>query len=80
MPGVEESKAAREFWSETWDGRSFMAYGAADPVFTPAHMEALRVTIRGCPPAMAIQDAGHFVQERGADVAERALATFGRGT
>ncbi len=76
MPGVAESKAALKFWSEDWSGRSFMAYGAADPVFGPSAMEALRARIRGCPPALVIQDGGHFVQEWGAPIAAATLAAF----
>ena len=34
MEGVAESRAARDFWAKDWRGQSFMAYGAADPVFT----------------------------------------------
>jgi pimeloyl-ACP methyl ester carboxylesterase len=77
MPGVAQSRAAANFWSQDWNGPSFMACGAADPVFPPAHMEALRSQIRGCPPAMIIAEAGHFVQEWGGPVAERALAALG---
>lgn len=76
MPGVAASKAARDFWSTTWSGAAFMAYGAADPIFQPAGMEALRAQIRGCPPAMVIPDGGHFIQEWGAPIATRALQTF----
>ena len=77
MPGVAESRAAAAFWASDWSGPSFMAYGAADPVFPPPHMEALRAAVRGCPPAMAILDGGHFVQEWGEAIALRALEIFG---
>jgi pimeloyl-ACP methyl ester carboxylesterase len=50
-----------------------MAYGAADPVFPPAHMERLRADIRGCPPAMVVEGGGHFIQEWGEPIARRAL-------
>jgi hypothetical protein len=40
-------------------------------------MEALRATIRGCPPPLEIPEAGHFVQEWGEPVARKALAAFG---
>ncbi len=76
MSGVTESKAALEFWSRDWQGKSFMAYGAADAVFPPAHMESLRARIRNCPEAMAIPDGGHFVQEWGGPIAERALQVW----
>jgi pimeloyl-ACP methyl ester carboxylesterase len=76
MSGAAESRAAAAFWANDWTGRAFMAYGAADPVFPPAHMEALRGQIRGCPPAMVIPEAGHFVQEWGEAIARNALAAF----
>ncbi len=71
--GVAASRRAAVFWADDWAGRSMMAVGALDPVFTPARMEALRRRIRGCPPAMLIPDAGHFVQEHGATIATQAL-------
>ncbi len=77
MEGVAESKAARDFWANDWRGQSFMAYGAADPVFAPAAMEKLRAGIRGCPPALVIPEGGHFVQEWGGPIAEAALKAFG---
>ncbi|MEJ1970524.1 MAG: haloalkane dehalogenase [Rhizomicrobium sp.] len=77
MEGVAESKAARDFWANEWTGKSFMAYGAADPVFRPEQMERLRAGIRGCPPAMVVAEGGHFVQEWGGPIAEAALASFG---
>ena len=78
MPGVAESRSAAAFWSETWSGPGSMACGATDPVFTPAKMELLRARIRGCPPPMVLPDAGHFVQEWGAAIAERALVELRR--
>jgi pimeloyl-ACP methyl ester carboxylesterase len=77
MDGVAESKAARAFWRSEWKGPTFMAYGAADPVFPPPLMEALRASIGGCPPAMVIPEAGHFVQEWGEPIAAAALTAFG---
>jgi haloalkane dehalogenase len=76
MEGVAESKAALKYLSNEWSGRSFMAYGGADPVFSAANMEALRAQIRGCPEAMVIPQAGHFVQEWGEPIARRALEVF----
>jgi haloalkane dehalogenase len=41
-------------------------------------MEYMRCkVIRHCPPALEIPEAGHFVQEWGAPVAEAALRAFG---
>jgi haloalkane dehalogenase len=77
MKGVAESKAALQFWSKEWSGKSFMAYGAADPVFAPDTMERLRANIRTCPKPMVIAEAGHFVQEWGAQIAEETLRVFG---
>jgi len=77
MDGIAEAKAARAFWANDWRGKSFMAYGAADPVFRPEAMEDLRAGIRGCPPALVIPDGGHFVQEWGAPIADAALKAFG---
>ena len=77
MEGVAESKAARAFWRNDFEGQSFMAYGAQDPVFSPAHMEALREAIRGCPAAFPVPEGGHFVQEWGSGIADAALRSFG---
>ncbi len=77
MQGVELSKRAREWWSEEWNGPSFMAIGMADPVLGPESMERLRQIIRNCPEAMQIEDGGHFVQEWGGAIARKALKAFG---
>lgn len=75
-PGAETSRRAARWWSEAWDGESFMAVGAQDPVLTLAAMERLRGIIRNCPPPMIVEDAGHFVQEWGEPIARAALAQF----
>jgi pimeloyl-ACP methyl ester carboxylesterase len=71
--GAALSRDAARFWSTAWHGRSWMAIGEQDPVFTPALMEALRAGIRGCPPAQRIAEGGHFVQEHGEVIAAEAL-------
>jgi tRNA(adenine34) deaminase len=71
--GVAVSRQAAVFWTKEWSGRSMMAVGAQDPVFTPAAMERLRERIRGCPPPMMIPEGGHFVQEQGEAIAVEAL-------
>jgi len=76
MEGVETSKRAAEFWKTEWQGQSFMAVGARDPVLGPAVMEKMRPLINGCPEPMIVEDAGHFVQEWGEAVAEAAVAAF----
>lgn len=74
--GAEVSRQAARWWSTQWNGPSFMAVGERDKVITSAAMEMLRKVIRGCPPAMRLADAGHFVQEHGEPVAHAALAAF----
>ncbi len=77
MAGVEEGKRARAFWREAWSGESFMAVGLRDIVLGEPVMKELRETIRGCPEPMLLPEAGHFVQEYGEAVAQRALEHFG---
>jgi haloalkane dehalogenase len=74
--GAAVSRAARDFWRDRWSGQSFMAVGMKDPVLGPAAMNALRKIIRGCPPPLELPEAGHFVQEAGAVIVERALESF----
>ncbi len=76
MEGVAYCERARAFLSREWRGRSFMAIGLRDPVLGKPAMEELRKTIRGCPPALEIPEAGHFVQEWGEPIARAALAAF----
>jgi pimeloyl-ACP methyl ester carboxylesterase len=71
--GAAASRDAARFWAQEWSGRAMMAVGAQDPVFTPLHMERLRLGIRGCPTPMLIADGGHFVQEHGEAIAVEAL-------
>ena len=76
MPGAELGKRARAFWSDDWTGDSFMAIGMRDRVLGEHPMEHLRTIIRNCPEPMKIADAGHFVQEYGAEIAKAALQRF----
>jgi pimeloyl-ACP methyl ester carboxylesterase len=76
MGGVATSRRAAAFWREQWQGPTFMACGATDPVFDPEHMRTLAIQINGCPPPLVIADAGHFVQERGDLIATAALDYF----
>jgi haloalkane dehalogenase len=76
-PGAKISQVARDWWRDEWSGQSFMAIGAADPVITPKAMHHIHSLIRNCPPSMVIEDAGHFVQEWGAPIAQAALEHFG---
>ena len=47
-----------------------------DPVLGKAAMDPLQRLIRGCPPALELPEAGHFVQEWGDGVARAALRHF----
>jgi haloalkane dehalogenase len=76
-PGAAISRDARDWFRDHWAGQSFMAIGGSDPVITPDAMHALHATIKGCPPPLVIEEAGHFVQEWGDQVAAAALASFG---
>ena len=77
MEGVQTSIAATEWWRTEWQGQSFMAVGAQDPVLGPGQMEGLRANIKGCPPPMIVEEGGHFVQEWGGEIARAALTTWG---
>ena len=76
-PGAATSRAAQVFWQHDWQGQSFMAVGALDPVLGLPTMDALRAHIRGCPPPLVVAEGGHFVQEWGGPIATAALAHFG---
>ena len=77
-PGVATSQRAAKFWSEDWEGESFMGIGMTDKMLGPDVMNFMRTVIRGCPEPLEIADGGHFVQESGGPlIAERALAHFG---
>ena len=72
-PGAEISRQARAWWRTAWQGESFMAIGARDPVLGPPVMQALRKLIRNCPEPYLHAEGGHFLQEWGEDVARAAL-------
>ena len=76
MPGVSESRAAMKFWSEHWDGKAFMAIGAADPVLGVDVMRKLHALIRNCSEPLVIADGGHFLQEWGSGIATQAMDSF----
>jgi pimeloyl-ACP methyl ester carboxylesterase len=75
-PGADIGRAALAFWRERWCGESFMAIGMQDPVLGAPAMMALHKCIRGCPPPLEVPEAGHFVQEWGAPIAQAALRHF----
>ena len=75
--GLDVGRRAAEFWSSEWSGESFMAIGVQDAMLGPPVMNYLRTVIRGCPEPLLVPEAGHFVQESGRVVAEKALEAFG---
>ena len=75
-PGAALSREAATFWRERWAGDSFMAIGMTDPVLGPPAMQSLHKLIRNCPPPLEVSQAGHFVPEWGAPIAQAALAHF----
>ena len=75
--GVALSRRARDWWTNDWRGKSFMAIGGADPVFNEKSMRALAKVINGCPEPLVLPEAGHFVQEWGEKVVTPALAALG---
>ena len=76
MCGITTAERAQKFWQHEWKGQSFMAIGAQDPVLGVPVMRRLREIIRGCSEPMVLQQAGHFVQEWGDQVAQAALKYF----
>ena len=75
-PGAEISRKARDWFQKEWSGDSFMAIGMQDPILGPSVMRKLRKIIPRCPEPLKIKDAGHFVQEWGDIVAQKALEAF----
>jgi haloalkane dehalogenase len=69
-PGAAISRRAREWWRNSWKGKTGMAIGAKDPVLGPAVMHELRKDIRNCPEPLVIAGGGHFLQEWGEEVAK----------
>ncbi len=75
-PGAAISRQALQWWKKQWQGKSFMAIGMKDPILGPEVMQPMRQCIQGCPPALELENVGHFVQEHGEDVARKALEIF----
>jgi tRNA(adenine34) deaminase len=71
--GAAISAQARQFWKNDWRGKSLMAIGVQDPVLGEATMRELRSHIKNCPEPMLLPQAGHFVQEHGQAIAQRAI-------
>ncbi len=77
MEGADIGQRALRWWREAWTGATFMAVGVNDPVLGPPVMASLRKAIHGCPAPFEVAEGGHFLQERGEDVARAALQAFG---
>jgi len=75
-PGAALSRQARDFWRNTWTGKSLMAIGMKDPVLGPPVMRRLHATIRNCPQPLEIAEGGHFLQEWGESIARIACDTL----
>lgn len=71
--GAALSRQARTWWSQQWNGKTFMAIGMKDPVLGPEAMAQVRQHIRNCPVPYEVADGGHFVQEFGEEIAREAL-------
>ena len=76
--GAAVSRHARDFWAQCWSGQTMMAIGAQDPVLGQRVMQGLRAGLRGCPQPIVLEQAGHFVPEHGAPIAQVAVGYFRR--
>ena len=74
--GAAVSRQARDFFRTRWQGQTMMAVGAQDPVLGLPVMAQLRANIAGCSEPMVLSQAGHFVQESGAELAASAARFF----
>jgi pimeloyl-ACP methyl ester carboxylesterase len=72
-PGADISRRARDWWQSEWSGKSLVACGTQDKILSLPVMEVMAGWIKDCPPVMEVPEGGHFVQEWGEGVAERAL-------
>ena len=73
---IDISSQAFPFWSNEWSGETFMAIGMKDKILGPHVMHYMQSVIKDCPAPYEVQDAGHFVQEFGEQVASEALKHF----
>lgn len=78
-PGAAAARRARDWYARHWHGPAFLAVGARDPVLGTGTMQALAKLIPNASPLLALDDAGHFVQERGERIAQAALEYFRLG-
>ena len=74
--GAAISRQAKGFWRQRWTGQTLMAVGAQDPVLGLEVMRDLQAIIRGCGQPLVLEEAGHFAQEHGEQIASRAVQFF----
>jgi tRNA(adenine34) deaminase len=74
--GAEISRKARDFWQNNWTGQTQMTIGAQDPVLGLPVMRELQKLIRNCPEPLVMEQAGHFLQEQGEEIARQAVQVF----
>ena len=74
--GADISRNARRFWQSHWTGQTLMAIGMQDPVLGLPVMRELQAHIQGCGEPLLLENAGHFVQEKGEPVARHAVRFF----
>ena len=72
----EEGSALHQFWQEQWSGRSLLVAGGRDPVGGLPAMTALQRLVRGSPAPWVLPEAGHFLPEQGAQLAQQAVKYF----
>jgi haloalkane dehalogenase len=72
-PGAETSRRARDWWQNEWSGKALVACGTQDKILSLPVMEVMARWIRDCPPVMEVPEGGHFVQEWGEGIAQRAV-------
>lgn len=65
-----------EFWTNHWEGQTFMAIGMRDYMMAD-HMMNLSRIIKHCKEPMIIEEAGHYVTEWGERIIKKALTAFG---
>ncbi|MHA1668965.1 MAG: haloalkane dehalogenase [Promethearchaeota archaeon] len=75
-PGAEIGRQARDWFQKEWKGKAFMAIGMQDPVLGSPMMKILYNMIPGCSKPMRLKEAGHFTQEWGEIIAQKALEYF----
>lgn len=71
-PGAELGRMSEKFWSNDWQGKSFVAIGAKDQILSEP-TKKIAGLIRNCPEPLMINDAGHFLFEWGDRILENAL-------